>query len=62
MSQKKIALKQKEIKFESSSDEETNSGVKTSSDEESDNETGEKSDNKLEKRTMYSQIMNQSKN
>jgi DNA modification methylase len=43
MSQKKIALKQKEIKVESSSDEETNSEVETSSDEESDNESGEKS-------------------
>ena len=42
MSQKKIALKQKEIKVESSSDEGTNSVVETSSDEESDNETGEK--------------------
>jgi DNA (cytosine-5)-methyltransferase 1 len=43
MSQKKIALKQKEIKVKSSSDEETNSEVESSSDEESDNESGEKS-------------------
>ena len=42
MSEKKIASKQKEIKVESSSDEETNSDVESSSDEESDNELGEK--------------------
>ena len=46
MSQKKIVLKQKEIKVESSSDEETNSEVEDSSDEESDSETGEKSNKK----------------